>query len=62
MGYLLCTLSQICFSGPTANVTWHAPENNHLIYWVWEKSPQNHTDFHLQNDSVNPRQEKNFKQ
>lgn len=58
MVYFSCTFRQICFSGPPANVTWDAPANNHLIYWVWEKPPQNHTDFHLQNDPVNPQREK----
>ena len=42
-----------CFSGLTANIIWDAPANNHPIYWVQEDEPQNHTEFHLQNDSVN---------
>lgn len=42
------------WGGVTADITWDAPANNHLIYWVREGEPQNHMEFHLQNDSVNP--------
>lgn len=35
--------SDFFFFGLTANITWDAPANNHLIYWVQEEEPQNHT-------------------